>query len=226
MRRSLSFSVGAPKLINRPTDKLKRREKVVSRVDVRAGNLVQRLGRSHNARRVLRASACRRTVAPPSNEIPLCSRRAALDDRGRRLYTAPPCVSDSRIDFGSMGEFFARSPLGAGVPPLRAVLSSLWSPLTMSPPDRSSALEAAHPARAGFAIVAAAEPGILARLIGAFAQRSLVPARWHGSLTPAGEIELDIRFDDLDATQVERIAAKLRSLIGVRAVLTWQDSES
>ena len=95
----------------------------------------------------------------------------------------------------------------------------------MSPPDRSPAFPAARSARAGFAIVAAAEPGILPRLIGAFAQRGLVPARWHGSLTPAGEIELDIRLDGLDATQVERIAAKLRSLIGVRAVLTWQDGD-
>ena len=96
----------------------------------------------------------------------------------------------------------------------------------MSPPDRAPSLPGTHPARAGFAILAAAEPGILPRLIAAFAQRSLVPARWHGSLTPAGEIELDIRFDGLDATQVERIAAKLRSLVGVRAVLTWRDRDA
>ncbi len=51
----------------------------------------------------------------------------------------------------------------------------------------------AYAGTACFSITALPEPGTLPRLISAFAQRSLVPERWHGVHTPDGELQLDIQ---------------------------------
>ena len=73
-----------------------------------------------------------------------------------------------------------------------------------------------------FSITALPEPGTLPRLISAFAQRSLVPERWHGVHTPDGELQLDIQVRDLAPEVAERVAAKLRALIDVRTVLLYR----
>lgn len=75
-----------------------------------------------------------------------------------------------------------------------------------------------------FSITALPEPGTLPRLVAAFAQRSLVPERWHGVRTPDGELQLDIQVSALPPEVAERIAAKLRAQIDVRAVLVYQKS--
>jgi len=99
----------------------------------------------------------------------------------------------------------------------------------MLSPDRTSPLpsneNAAPRACAGtacFSITALSEPGTLPRLVAAFAQRSLVPERWHGVQSPDGELQLDIQVGGLPPEVAERIAAKLRTLIDVRAVLVYQ----
>ena len=101
----------------------------------------------------------------------------------------------------------------------------------MFSPDRSQALSTQdQPARrscagtACFSVTASSEPGTLPRLAAAFAQRSLVPERWHGVRTPDGELQLDIQISDLEPDVAERIAAKMRSLIDVRSVLLYQKS--
>lgn len=99
----------------------------------------------------------------------------------------------------------------------------------MLSPDRPNTL---HPSNfaaplsnrgtACFAITASPEPGALPRLLGAFAQRSLVPERWHGVNTSDGELQVDIQVDGLTPEVAERVAAKLRALIDVRTVLLYQ----
>ena len=92
----------------------------------------------------------------------------------------------------------------------------------MSFPDRSTHVP--HPYSnadaACFSILALSEPGMLPRLIAPFAQRSLVPDRWHSNVTDDGELQVDIQVDGLAQTDADLIAAKLRSLIDVRTVLT------
>lgn len=99
----------------------------------------------------------------------------------------------------------------------------------MLSPDRSPALQPnqyaapfANRGTACFSITASPEPGTLPRLLGAFAQRSLVPGRWHGVNTPDGELQLDIQVDGLTPEVAERVAAKLRAFIDVRTVLLYQ----
>ncbi len=99
----------------------------------------------------------------------------------------------------------------------------------MFSPDRTPPIpsneNAAPRACAGtvyFSITASPEPGTLPRLVAAFAQRSLVPERWHGVRTSDGELQLDIQVEGLAPDVGERIAAKLRALIDVRAVLLYQ----
>ena len=99
----------------------------------------------------------------------------------------------------------------------------------MLSPDRTHALQTseyaapfANRGTACFSITASPEPGTLPRLVAAFAQRSLVPERWHGVSTPDGELQVDIQVDGLTPDVAERVAAKLRALIDIRTVLLYQ----
>lgn len=89
-------------------------------------------------------------------------------------------------------------------------------------PSNENAAPRACAGTACFSITASPEPGTLPRLVAAFAQRSLVPERWHGVRAPDGELQLDIQVNGLTPDIAERIAAKLRSFIDVRAVLLYQ----
>jgi acetolactate synthase small subunit len=96
----------------------------------------------------------------------------------------------------------------------------------MSIPDRSSDFPSPS-SRAGtacFSILAHHEPGTLPRLIAPFAQRSLVPDRWHGAVTDDGALQVDIQVDGLAQADADLIAAKLRALIDVPTVLTCRKS--
>ncbi len=93
---------------------------------------------------------------------------------------------------------------------------------TRSLPSKHFAAQRASAGTACFSITASPEPGTLPRLAAAFAQRSLVPERWHGAQTPDGELQFDIQVKDLAPDVAERIAAKLRVQIDVRTVLLYQ----
>lgn len=72
-----------------------------------------------------------------------------------------------------------------------------------------------------FSVAAAAEAGALPRILEMFAQRGLVPARVHAVRDERGELVVDLQATGLDAAGAELVAAKLRALIDVRAVLTY-----
>ena len=86
---------------------------------------------------------------------------------------------------------------------------------------RSPARPSAAPA-ACFTVLAAADPGILARVLEPFAKRGLVPTRLYASLdgAGAGELAIDLQFAGLAMPLAEQIAAGLRNVWGVSAVLT------
>lgn len=84
--------------------------------------------------------------------------------------------------------------------------------------------DAAAPSRrvVCYSIHAAAEPGVMPRVLELFAKRSLVPQRWHSDVVgPEGrELAIDLQVADLDAATAAYVARCLRRIWGVEAVLT------
>jgi acetolactate synthase small subunit len=78
------------------------------------------------------------------------------------------------------------------------------------------------PCVACFAVQAEADPGILPRVLGLFAKRSLVPERWagHRSLHDESELTIDLQVAGLDAAETDYLARCLGQIPGVVAVLT------
>ena len=72
-----------------------------------------------------------------------------------------------------------------------------------------------------FSVHAPAEPSLMPRVIGVFARRGLVPGRWHSAVVGADgdEMQIDLQVALADAAVRDRIAANLRALVGVQAVL-------
>lgn len=75
-----------------------------------------------------------------------------------------------------------------------------------------------------FAVHAAADPGVLPRVMALFAKRGLVPSRWHSDLTrradAGGELVIDIQVDGLAPDEGAYIAACLGQQVAVDGVLT------
>lgn len=92
------------------------------------------------------------------------------------------------------------------------------------PPKTPAAAEAAP--TYCFAVQAAADPGVLPRVMELFAKRNLVPSRWHSDLMgsaegPRGaEIVIDIQVVGLAADEGDYIARCLRQQVYVQSVLT------
>ena len=82
-----------------------------------------------------------------------------------------------------------------------------------------------------FSVQAAAEPGILPRVLQLFAKRNLVPSRWISDLcasSQAGaprELSIDIQVEGLTPELSGYIARCLRQIYGVSAVLTSEKSQ-
>lgn len=93
-----------------------------------------------------------------------------------------------------------------------------------SPSARTSpAADRASPALLAtfcFSIQAAAEPGVMPRVLELFAKRNLVPAKWHSIADGAGELQIDIQVEGLAVELGDYIAACLRQIVHVDAVLT------
>ncbi len=79
-----------------------------------------------------------------------------------------------------------------------------------------------------FAVQAAAEPDVMPRVIEFFAQRNLVPTRWHSTAGAAGNegLQIDIQVAGLEPRLGEYIARCLRRLINVDYVLTSVKGEA
>lgn len=73
-----------------------------------------------------------------------------------------------------------------------------------------------------FAVHAAAEPGVLPRVMALFAKRNLVPSRWHSDLggPRSDELVIDIQVAGLAAEEGDFIARCLRQQVCVQSVLT------
>ena len=71
-----------------------------------------------------------------------------------------------------------------------------------------------------FTVLAAAEPGVMPRVLGQFAKRNLVPARWYSRIVSGAGLEIDIQVAELSPEQGDAIAQCLRRLVDVETVLT------
>ncbi len=75
-------------------------------------------------------------------------------------------------------------------------------------------------------IHAAADPGVMPRVLELFAKRNLVPSRWHSDLTRLGggvrdqELVIDVQLAGLAVEEGDYIAACLRQQVCVQSVLT------
>lgn len=73
-----------------------------------------------------------------------------------------------------------------------------------------------------FSVQAAADPGLLPRVLELFAKRNLVPSRCHAVLSEPEREELliDLQVTGLAPEEAEHIARSLRQLVFVASVLT------
>jgi len=125
-----------------------------------------------------------------------------------------------------VGELAARSCPRAGsvrnsLNPFRLMVSAMSS---LNPVERASARafphqKPKHPT-ACYAVHGAADPGLMPRLTGMFAKRGVVPARWHAAVSADGrELTVDIQVPGLAPAAAAQIAAAMRQIWGVHAVL-------
>ena len=71
-----------------------------------------------------------------------------------------------------------------------------------------------------FSIQAAAEPGVLPRVLELFAKRGLVPTQVHASVSPAGELTIDVQMHGMARDEMRYVAVCLRNILEVDCVLT------
>ena len=79
-----------------------------------------------------------------------------------------------------------------------------------------------------FAVQAAVAPDVMPRVLEVFAQRNLVPTRWHSAASDAGNqgLQIDIQMAGLEPGLGEYLARRLRRLINVDYVLTSVKGEA
>jgi len=70
-----------------------------------------------------------------------------------------------------------------------------------------------------FALTAAADPGLMPRVMQQLARRDLVPSQWHSALggPPGEELAIDLQLEGVGAAEAERLASLFRQIVGV----TW-----
>ncbi len=99
--------------------------------------------------------------------------------------------------------------------------------MVYSDPSRShsSSVRSPRAALAGprtfcFSVQAAAEPGVMPRVLQLFAKRNLVPERWVSDVDGQGALSIDVQVAGLTPDVGAYIARCLRQIADVRAVLT------
>ena len=75
-----------------------------------------------------------------------------------------------------------------------------------------------------FSLIAAADPGVLTRVINVFAKRGLIPSQVYSTLAgPRGEdMHIDLQVGAIDAKLREILAESLRQTVCVQIVLTFE----
>ncbi len=73
-----------------------------------------------------------------------------------------------------------------------------------------------------FSVHAAADPGVMPRVLEVFAKRGLVPSAWYSALVGPRdeELQIDVQVRHLAPRQRDLIADALHRVVGVEAVLT------
>ncbi len=102
-------------------------------------------------------------------------------------------------------------------------VQTLESPALASPRGAPAPRRVAPAPRvACFSVHAAAEPGIMPRVLELFAKRGLVPRRWISDVIGPGgwELSIDIQVEGLTPELTDYIARCLRQIYGVTTVLT------
>ena len=102
-------------------------------------------------------------------------------------------------------------------------VQTLESPALACPRGAPAPRRAAPAPRvACFSVHAAAEPGIMPRVLELFAKRNIVPRRWVGDVTGPGgrELSIDVQVEGLTPELTDYIARCLRQIYGVTTVLT------
>ena len=84
--------------------------------------------------------------------------------------------------------------------------------------------EADFPSTACFSVHARAEAGVMPRVLELFAKRGLVPTAWRSATSGPDHslLTIDIRMQGLGSEATDYIAACLRQIADVEAVLTTQ----
>ena len=81
------------------------------------------------------------------------------------------------------------------------------------------AAESKSPPTYCFSVLAAPDASVMPRVLGLFAKRGLVPARFHGAVA-GNELAVDIQVRGLTAHSAEHLANCLRGVVLVERVLT------
>lgn len=73
-----------------------------------------------------------------------------------------------------------------------------------------------------FSVVAAAEPGVMPRILQVLAKRGRVPSQWFSTLAGPGRrsLQIDFQVEDMESGLRDQIAATLRQIVTVETVLT------
>lgn len=88
-----------------------------------------------------------------------------------------------------------------------------------STPDRTTQ----HRPAACFSVHAAADPGLMPRILEIFAKRGIVPSRWHSSIGgPDDRLTIDLEMNGLSVDGMHAIAGEMRAVWGVALVLSSQ----
>ena len=84
----------------------------------------------------------------------------------------------------------------------------------MSPPRSTD-----YQPTACFYVHAAAQPGVMPRVLELFAKRGLVPTAWHSVVAAEEALDIDIQMAGLGADEAAYVARCLRTIPDVRSVL-------
>jgi len=89
------------------------------------------------------------------------------------------------------------------------------------PPTVANAYRPEGQPTACFSVHAAAEPGLMPRVVELFAKRGLVPSSWVSRVS-GHEITIDLQMPGLDAEAAHYIASCLGQIVSVDVVLVSQ----
>ncbi len=89
----------------------------------------------------------------------------------------------------------------------------------MSQAAESTVQPCAEPTTHCFSVHAAAEPGVMPRVLELFAKRGLVPSSWTSRVGIEHDLTIDIQMAGMSAETADYVTRCLRQIVGVQIVL-------